>query len=49
MELCQLRPAYFYRLQQYNAALKQRTALLKTSFPFEPNIGRVLDEGEILG
>lgn len=38
MELCQLRPAYFYRLQQYNAALKQRTALLKTSFPFEPNI-----------
>ena len=37
MELCQLRPAYFYRLQQYNAALKQRTALLKTSFPFEPN------------
>ena len=38
MELCQLRPAYFYRLQQYNAALKQRTALVKTSFPFEPNI-----------
>lgn len=31
MELCQLRPAFFYRLQQYNAALKQRSALLKTA------------------
>ena len=41
MELCQLRPAYFYRLQQYNAALKQRTALLKTSFPFEPNMSLI--------
>lgn len=30
MELCQLRPAFFYRLQQYNAALKQRSALLRT-------------------
>ena len=29
MELSQLRPAYYYRLQQYNAALKQRNALLK--------------------
>lgn len=29
MELCQLRPTYFYRLQQYNAALKQRGSLLK--------------------
>ncbi|MBQ3938846.1 MAG: DNA replication/repair protein RecF [Clostridia bacterium] len=31
MELCQLRPAFFYKLQQYNAALKQRGALLRTA------------------
>ncbi|MBQ3141844.1 MAG: DNA replication/repair protein RecF [Clostridia bacterium] len=30
MQLSQLRPAYYYRLQQYNAALKQRNALLKS-------------------
>ncbi len=30
MELSQLRPKYYYVLQQYNAALKQRNALLKT-------------------
>lgn len=30
MELSQLRPKYYYALQQYNAALKQRNALLKT-------------------
>ena len=29
MELSQLRPAYYYKIQQYNAALKQRNALLK--------------------
>lgn len=29
MELSQIRPAYYYRLQQYNSALKQRNALLK--------------------
>ncbi len=29
MELSQLRPAYYYTLQRYNAALKQRNALLK--------------------
>jgi len=29
MEISQLHPAYYYRLQQYNAALKQRNALLK--------------------
>ena len=29
MELSQLQPAYYYRLQQYNLALKQRNALLK--------------------
>lgn len=31
MEISQLKPAYFYRLQQYNLALKQRNALLKES------------------
>lgn len=41
MEISQLRPKYYYALQQYNAALKQRNALLKspeeTSFKtFEP-------------
>ena len=29
MELSQLRPAYYYALQRYNRALKQRNALLK--------------------
>ncbi len=29
MEISQLKPAYYYTLQQYNAALKQRNALLK--------------------
>lgn len=29
MELSQMYPTYFYRLQQYNTALKQRNALLK--------------------
>ncbi|HWR21927.1 MAG TPA: DNA replication/repair protein RecF [Feifaniaceae bacterium] len=29
MELSQLQPAYYYRLQQYNLALKQRNALLR--------------------
>lgn len=29
MELSQCRPAYFYGLQQYNSALRQRNALLK--------------------
>lgn len=37
MELCQLRPAYFYGLQQYNAALKQRSSLVKDSFPVPPD------------
>ena len=41
MEISQLKPKYYYTLQQYNAALKQRNALLKspedTSFrTFEP-------------
>lgn len=30
MELSQCKPAYFYALQQYNAALRQRNALLKS-------------------
>lgn len=30
MELSQLQPLYYYRLQQYNLALKQRNALLKS-------------------
>lgn len=35
MELSQLRPAYYYDLQQYNLALKQRNNLLKS--PEEPD------------
>lgn len=31
MELSQTRPAYYYRLQQYNLALRQRNALLKSN------------------
>lgn len=37
MELSQLRPAYFYTLQRYNAALKQRNALLKPDTKQDPN------------
>lgn len=37
MELCQLRPMYFYKLQQYNTALKQRSELLKSSYPDKPD------------
>ena len=33
MELSQLQPAYYYRLQQYNLALKQRNALLRGEKP----------------
>jgi len=41
MEISQLRPKYYYALQQYNAVLKQRNALLKSFSPtsfntFEP-------------
>lgn len=36
MELCQLRPTYFYRLQQYNAALKQRSSLLREYLSSSP-------------
>lgn len=37
MELSQLQPAYYYRLQQYNLALKQRNALLR-----EPHVTKAL-------
>lgn len=37
MELCQLRPTYFYRLQQYNVALKQRSGLMKDAFSHMPD------------
>ena len=30
MELSQTHPAYYYSLQRYNSALKQRNALLKS-------------------
>jgi len=44
MEICQLRPAYYYRLQQYNAALKQRNALLKQSALCSPSTLFMWDE-----
>lgn len=45
MELSQLNPSYYYRLQQYNLALKQRNALLKESIkPFAPGLLAMWDE-----
>ncbi|MBR6006825.1 MAG: DNA replication/repair protein RecF [Clostridia bacterium] len=48
MELCQLRPAFFYRLQQYNSALKQRGARLRagleTGYPPEPELLDMWDD-----
>ncbi len=43
MELSQARPAYYYRLQQYNAALRQRNALLK-GFDIRPGMLAMWDE-----
>lgn len=43
MELSQARPAYYYRLQQYNAALRQRNALLK-SMDIRPGMLAMWDE-----
>lgn len=43
MELSQARPAYYYRLQQYNAALRQRNALLK-SCDIRPGMLAMWDE-----
>ena len=40
MELSQLRPAYYYALQRYNAALKQRNALLKPDAKADMNAVR---------
>lgn len=40
MELCQLRPAYYRKAAMYNAALRQRNALIKEAFsdPIDPEI-----------
>ena len=40
MELSQLRPAYYYTLQRYNAALRQRNALLKPDAKADMNAVR---------
>ncbi|MBO4306343.1 MAG: DNA replication/repair protein RecF [Clostridia bacterium] len=40
MELCQLHPAYYRKAAMYNAALRQRNALIKEAFvnPIDPDI-----------
>ena len=40
MELCQLRPAYYAKAAMYNAALRQRNALIKEAFsdPIDPEV-----------
>ena len=40
MELCQLRPAYYRKAAMYNAALRQRNALIKEAFadPIDPEM-----------
>ncbi|MDO4493321.1 MAG: DNA replication/repair protein RecF [Clostridia bacterium] len=38
MEISQIRPAYYYLLQQYNTALKQRNALLKEAELMRPGM-----------
>jgi DNA replication and repair protein RecF len=40
MELCQLRPAYYRKAAMYNAALRQRNALIKEAFadPIDPDV-----------
>ena len=40
MELCQIRPAYFKKAALYNAALRQRNALIKEAFttPIDPDV-----------
>ena len=40
MELCQLYPAYFQKAAMYNAALRQRNALIKEAFndPIDPEV-----------
>jgi DNA replication and repair protein RecF len=45
MELSQLDPSYYYRLQQYNLALRQRNALLKDGpKPSQPGLLAMWDE-----
>lgn len=38
MELSQMKPSYYYLLQQYNTALKQRNALLKDADALNPSV-----------
>ena len=40
MELCQLKPAYYMKAAMYNAALRQRNALIKEAFadPIDPDM-----------
>ncbi len=40
MELCQIRPAYYGKAAMYNAALRQRNALIKEAFsnPIDPDV-----------
>lgn len=40
MELCQLHPAYYRKAAMYNAALRQRNALIKEAFadPIDPDV-----------
>lgn len=40
MELCQLKPAYYMKAAAYNAALRQRNALIKEAFadPIDPDM-----------
>ena len=50
MEISQLKPAYYYTLQRYNAALKQRNALLKeTEHPDRDQIAVWDDQIAMLG
>lgn len=44
MELSQMHPAYYLRLQRYNAALKQRNALLKEPDSIPPGMLETWDE-----
>ncbi len=44
MEISQIKPAYYYRLQQYNAALRQRNALLKDGGEIKPGVLLAWDE-----
>ncbi len=44
MMISELRPAYYYSLQKYNAVLKQRNALLKDPYGVSPDALRPWDE-----